>query len=70
MKRHLFEKLLDWKTSSARKPLILMGARQVGKTTLLRAFGEAAYEHVVYLNFEFDPHLADLFADTLNPKFK
>lgn len=50
MKRNVFEKLLEWKQKKNRKPLILNGARQVGKTYILRAFGEECYEKVAYIN--------------------
>ena len=48
-KRHIFDELVQWKTSSNAKPLILRGARQVGKTTLVRSFGES-YTHFIELN--------------------
>jgi len=50
-KRHIFDELVQWKTSSNSKPLILRGARQVGKTTLVRSFGES-YTHFIELNLE------------------
>ena len=50
-KRHIFDELVQWKTSSNDKPLILRGARQVGKTTLVRSFGES-YTHFIELNLE------------------
>ncbi len=50
-KRHIFDELVQWKTSSNAKPLILRGARQVGKTTLVRSFGES-YTHFIELNLE------------------
>lgn len=50
-KRHIFDELVQWKTSSNAKPLILRGARQVGKTTLVRIFGES-YTHFIELNLE------------------
>ena len=46
MKRFITEKLIDWKNSKDRKPLILKGARQVGKTYILKDFGETNYENV------------------------
>lgn len=67
MNRDLLIKLLNWKNDPARKPLILMGARQVGKTTLLKAFGKQAYQTTVYLNFELEPSLGQLFEATLKP---
>jgi len=62
MYRKALQHLLDWKTADTRKPLILRGARQVGKTYLVRQFGAEAFDHLVELNFERKPGLADLFA--------
>lgn len=68
MQRRLFNDLCKWKESSTRKPLILEGARQVGKTYLLRQFGREQYEHVVYVNFDrLDPDIAELFAGAIQP---
>ena len=47
MKRLLYDKLLDWKNSQRRKPLLLEGARQVGKTYLLKKFGENEFKNIV-----------------------
>ena len=52
MYRIAIEKLLKWKESSHRKPLIIEGARQVGKTWLMKEFGRQAYKHTVYINFD------------------
>lgn len=68
MERHIFEQLKRWKLDKSRKPLILKGARQVGKTYTLTHFGAAAYENVAYLNFENSPHLHDLFTQSLKPQ--
>jgi len=67
MKRHIIEQLRQWKNSKSRKPLILQGARQVGKTYILTAFGESEYDNVAYLNFENTPLLHDLFSGSLKP---
>ena len=67
MKRDIYPQLLAWKKAINRKPLILMGARQVGKTHLLRTFGAQEYESSVYLNFEEDKALDRLFAGSLKP---
>ena len=67
MDRKLFGKLQSWKIKERRKPLILMGARQVGKTYLLQKFGELEYKNCVYLNFEENPKLKMLFNDSLVP---
>ena len=51
MKRFAMEKLLKWKESKRRKPLIIMGARQVGKTWLMKEFGRKYYKKVAYISF-------------------
>ena len=56
--------LLEWKKSSARKPLILQGARQVGKTSLVKFFGEMYFHDFAYFNFEEEPLLKELFEST------
>ncbi len=68
MKRSAYNKLLKWKNSNKRKPLVLQGARQVGKTYLVNMFGEAEYENYIYLNFEQDTNLHSLFDSKLNPE--
>lgn len=67
MKRDIYNELVAWKTSPRRKPLILRGARQVGKTTILNTFGQNEYENFVYLNFENDPELDRFFSGKLDP---
>ena len=52
MKRLITDKLVEWKNSSLRKPLLLKGARQVGKTYAFLEFGKEYYDNVVYLHFE------------------
>lgn len=59
MKRKLYDRLLEWKSSPSRKPLILEGARQVGKTWLLKEFGRNEYKNMVYINCH-DNHEAKL----------
>ena len=68
MKRDIYTKLEAWKGSSRRKPLVLNGARQVGKTYALKHFGKTFYEKMVYLNFETDEKLCNYFEGSLNPK--
>lgn len=68
MKRKIMEKLRSWKEQPTRKPLLLMGARQVGKTFILKKFGEEEYANTVYLNFEDNPRLSKLFGAGLDPK--
>lgn len=55
MKRKAFAQLKAWKESKGRKPLILLGARQVGKTWLMKAFGKECYESVAYVNCDSEP---------------
>lgn len=61
MYRKLYKKLLQWKESSSRKPLILQGARQVGKTWLMKEFGRCEFASFVYVNFERDTWASALF---------
>lgn len=67
MKRTLYQNLLDWKSSLRRKPLLLQGARQVGKTWLINEFGRKEYKEYIYLNFEQTPNLKSLFGGELSP---
>jgi predicted AAA+ superfamily ATPase len=67
MQRDIYQKLLDWKSNRRRKPLLLQGARQTGKTFILKAFGRNEYENVMYCNFEEDPGLDRFFKRDLNP---
>ncbi|MDD4276030.1 MAG: ATP-binding protein [Clostridia bacterium] len=67
MKRKIYQNLLNWKLSDDRKPLILQGARQVGKTYIVNIFGDNEYSNVVYCNFEKEELLATIFSD-LDPK--
>ena len=60
--------LIKWKESKYRKPLIIKGARQIGKTYLLKQFGEENYEGVAYFNFDHDEDLYNLFNYTKDPK--
>ncbi len=68
MRRDLYQKLVLWKESRERKPLLLKGARQVGKTYLLKEFGREQYKTTSYFNFEEDPRLDSLFEDSLDPQ--
>ena len=68
MKRHLSSELLKWKHRSNRRPLILQGARQVGKTYLLNDFGREHYQNVAYFNFESQSSLVDIFKFDFNPE--
>ena len=66
MYRLTIEKLYKWKESKHRKPLIIEGARQVGKTWLMKEFGKTAYKDCVYINFDSNSVMAELFASDLN----
>lgn len=68
MKRFILNELIKWKESKYRKPLILKGARQIGKTYILKQFGEENYEDVAYFNFDHDEELYNLFENTKNPQ--
>lgn len=68
MQRDIYQKLLDWKSSRRRKPLLIKGARQVGKTYILQRFGEQEYSYIAYLNFEEEPLLDDFFKYSLTPE--
>jgi predicted AAA+ superfamily ATPase len=68
MKRDFYTKLLEWKQSEDRKPLILKGTRQVGKTYILKEFGKNEYTNTAYFNFEEDPTLKDFFIGRLQPE--
>ena len=61
MKRNIYNDLLKWKNNSNRKPLILEGARQVGKTWIVKEFGRNEFQQVAYLNFESSERLRSLF---------
>jgi predicted AAA+ superfamily ATPase len=67
MERQAYQSLIEWKRGTSRKPLLVQGARQVGKTYLLREFGQREYADCAYFNFEETPALATLFAGDLTP---
>ncbi|MDF1654876.1 MAG: AAA family ATPase [Coxiellaceae bacterium] len=68
MKRLIIQELVNWKRRDGRKPLILKGARQVGKTFALQAFAEQCYPRHFYFNFEKEPGLASVFESSLDPQ--
>ena len=68
MYRKISQYLDEWRTSKYRKPLILQGARQVGKTFSVLEFGRTKYENVAYFNFETTPVLSDTFEGDISPK--
>ena len=68
--REIMKKLNIWKNKpdNDRSPLIIQGARQVGKTYVMQKFGEENFENYVYINFEDSQDLYDIFDETLDPK--
>lgn len=66
MKRKAFRQLRVWKDDKNRKPLILLGARQVGKTWLMKEFGKECYDSVAYINCDAEPLVKELFNDDYN----
>lgn len=66
MKRLIINQLISWKENSQRKPLILNGARQVGKTYILKAFGKLHYQNVAYVNLDSQKELAKVFEQDFN----
>ncbi|MDD6142213.1 MAG: ATP-binding protein [bacterium] len=68
MIRNAFRALVEWKDSEDRKPMVLKGARQVGKTWLMREFGKKHYSSYVYFNFDEEDELKSIFAANKNPQ--
>ncbi|MDR1832709.1 MAG: ATP-binding protein [Fusobacteriaceae bacterium] len=68
MYRKALEEMARWKDSSRRKPLVLKGARQVGKTWLMKEFSKRYYKDSIYVSFDKDADAAGIFNDTKNPK--
>ncbi len=67
LRRNGYSDLVKWKDSPLRKPLIVLGARQVGKTYLITQFANRCYDDYVYVNFEEDVDLQKIFGGSLNP---
>lgn len=68
MERIIMRSLIDWKDSKDRKPMILKGARQVGKTWLMKEFGSQYFENLVYFNFDEEEELKSIFSNNKDPK--
>lgn len=66
MYRYAMENLREWKNKKNRKPLIIEGARQVGKTWLMKEFGRQEYTNTVYINFDSNSRMAELFSADLD----
>jgi uncharacterized protein len=67
MERLIYHELKKWKNDSKRKPLLLQGARQIGKTFIVNQFGKSEYKNYIRLNFEEDDNLKNIFDSTLDP---
>jgi uncharacterized protein len=67
MKRKAIQDMIDWKNDEERKPLVLKGARQVGKTWLMKEFGKNYYKNYVYFNFDEEDELKSIFDTNKNP---
>ena len=68
MKRDAIQDMINWKSDEERKPLVLRGARQVGKTWLMREFGKTCYKSFVYFNFDEEVALKSIFEANKNPQ--
>ena len=68
MHRNILEKLIAWKSSRNRKPLLLSGARQTGKTYIVRKFGKEYFEDIIEINFERNDEFKNIFNGSLEPK--
>lgn len=69
MKREIINNLIKWKQSENRKPLIIHGARQVGKTYIIKQFGKENYDNLIYVNFETNQELCNQISDSINAKY-
>lgn len=67
MKRNAMQDLVQWKKDEERKPMVLKGARQVGKTWIMKEFGRQYYESYVYFNFDEEEELKSIFETNKNP---
>ena len=67
MRRNAILELIKWKAGTDRKPMVICGARQVGKTWLMREFGQSCYESCVYFNFDEEDELKSIFTSNKNP---
>lgn len=63
LRRKIDQYLIDWKNSSNKIPLIIKGARQIGKTNSIRNFGENNYKTFIEINFAFQPEFTTIFDD-------
>ena len=68
MYRNIEKSLLEWKNSKKRKPLLLSGARQTGKTYIIEKFAKEEYKDLIKINFEKEPEICSFFEKNINPK--
>ncbi len=68
LKRNAISELIQWKNSPERKPMVLKGARQVGKTWLMKEFGQNYYDNFAYFNFDEEDELKSIFETNKNPR--
>lgn len=66
--RIIIQELKQWRAKKDRKPLIMLGARQVGKTSVLQKFGEEYFEHCAYFSLDEEEGVCDIFRKTKNPR--
>ncbi len=66
LRRKAYDKLMEWKGTKKKKALCIIGARQIGKTTLIREFGRQNYENFVEINFVTDDGACEIFAGSLD----
>ena len=69
MERKIINKLIEWKESNNRKPLIIHGARQVGKTYIIKKFGKKYYDNLIYVNFETNQEISSQISEDINAKY-
>lgn len=69
MEREIIKKLRKWKESKNRKPLIIHGARQVGKTYIIKQFGKENYENLIYVNFEMNQELSSQISESIDAQY-
>lgn len=69
MEREIINKLIEWKESNNRKPLIIHGARQVGKTYIIKKFGKKYYDNLIYVNFETNQEISSQISEDINAKY-
>lgn len=69
MEREIVKELLKWKQEKNRKPLIIHGARQVGKTYIIKEFGKKYYQNLIYVNFETNKELSEEIDDSIDAKY-